>query len=108
MDGIDGGDAEWAGRVPRNVYLCVHIWVHMTSKNISITEDVYRLLSRMKLEGESFSNVIRRLARRRSLADSASLWSELPEEELEAFTESLHDLRGRARQSLGAKGLEGR
>ncbi len=80
----------------------------MTSKNISITEDVYRLLSRMKLEGESFSNVIRRLARRRSLTDSASLWSELPEEELEAFAESLRDIRGRARESLGAKSLEGR
>lgn len=72
----------------------------MTSKNISITEDVYHLLSRMKLEGESFSDAIRRLAERRSLEENAGLWSHLPEEEMDAFRESLRDLRGRARESL--------
>lgn len=72
----------------------------MTSKNISITEDVYDLLSMMKLEGESFSDAIRRLAARRSLKENAGLWSHLPEEEMDAFRKSLGDLRGRARDSL--------
>jgi predicted CopG family antitoxin len=73
---------------------------HMTSKNISITKDVYDLLSKMKLEGESFSEAIRRLAARRSLEENAGLWAHLPDEEMEAFGKSLRDLRDRARESL--------
>ena len=80
----------------------------MPSKNISITEDVYRLLSRMKLEGESFSDTIRRLAKRSSLADCAGLWSDLPEEEMEALKGGIQELRGRAGESLRARGHEGR
>lgn len=78
----------------------------MPSKNISITEDVYRLLSRMKLGGESFSDTIRRLAKRSSLADCAGLWSDLPEEEVEALIGGIRDLRGRAGESLRVRGLE--
>ncbi|MFB0557851.1 MAG: antitoxin VapB family protein [Candidatus Bathyarchaeia archaeon] len=80
----------------------------MTSKNISITEDVYRMLSRLKLEGESFSDAIRRLARRSSLAGCAGLWSGLPEEELKAFEESIRELRRRSGEALRARGIEGR
>ena len=56
----------------------------MTSKNISITEDVYEMLSRLKLEGESFSDAIRRLARRSRLSECAGLWSDMSDEEYEA------------------------
>ena len=56
----------------------------MTSKNISITEDVYEMLSRLKLEGESFSDVIRRLARRSRLSECAGLWADMSDEEYEA------------------------
>ena len=72
----------------------------MTSKNISITEDVYDLLSRMKLEGESFSDAIRRLAARRSLEENTGLWAHLPEEEMDVFRESIRNLRSGARESL--------
>ena len=75
----------------------------MTSKNISITEDVYRMLSRLKLEGESFSDTIRRLARRSSLAGCAGLWSDLPEEEMEAFGEGIRELKRRTTESLRAR-----
>ena len=75
----------------------------MTSKNISITVDVYGLLLRMKLEGESFSDAIRRLAARRSLEENAGLWSHLPEEEMDVFRNSLGDLRSRARESLSVE-----
>jgi predicted CopG family antitoxin len=71
----------------------------MSSKNISITEDVYDLLSRMKLKGESFSDAIRRLAARRSLEENAGLWAHLPEEEMDAFRKSIRNLRSRARGS---------
>jgi len=56
----------------------------VTSKNISITEDVYEMLSRLKLEGESFSDAIRRLARRSRLSECAGLWSDMSDEEYEA------------------------
>ena len=61
---------------------------------------MYDLLSKMKLEGESFSEVIERLAARRSLEENAGLWAHLPDEEMEAFGKSLRDLRDRARESL--------
>jgi len=51
----------------------------MTSRNISISEDVYDLLSDMKLPGERFSQVIRRLVKSRSLQDVAGLLSGLDE-----------------------------
>jgi len=54
----------------------------VTSKNISISEEVYRLLSLAKLEDESFSDVIRRLVKKSNLSSSAGLWSDLSEEEL--------------------------
>jgi len=72
----------------------------MTSRNISVTEDVYELLSRMKLEGESFSDAIKRLAGRRRLADCAGLWSDVSEEEMKAFQESVGGLRKSALESL--------
>lgn len=37
--------------------------IHMTSKNISITEDVYNKLQKIKGEGESFSELFLRLLR---------------------------------------------
>ena len=57
----------------------------MTSKNISITEDVYDMLSRLKLEGESFSDAIRRLAKRNRLSECAGLWADMSDEEYEAI-----------------------
>lgn len=55
----------------------------MGSKNISITEEVYSLLSNMKLEGESFSDVISRLAKARGkLIECAGLWSDMSSGEL--------------------------
>ena len=37
--------------------------IHMTSKNISITEDVYKKLMKIKGENESFSELFLRLLR---------------------------------------------
>ena len=54
---------------------------YMASKNISITEDVYDLLVKMKLGDESFSQTIRRLASERRISDCAGLWSDMSDEE---------------------------
>ena len=41
----------------------------MTSRTISLSEDAYRALLASKRPGESFTDVVRRLARRRSLTE---------------------------------------
>jgi predicted CopG family antitoxin len=79
----------------------------VTSKNISLTEDAYELLKRMKMGEESFSDTIRRLAGRRRLSDCAGLWSDVPEEEMAALVEGILDLRRRTGESLEAGILEG-
>ena len=66
----------------------------MTSRNISITEDVYEMLSRLRLEGESFTDVIRRLVRRGRVVECAGLWAEMPEEEFEAIRAGALRARG--------------
>ena len=78
----------------------------MTSKNISITEDVYNLLSLLKLEDESFSDTIRRLMRRSDLTGCAGLWSNVPEGELELMADSIGELRERTRESWKADHVE--
>ena len=72
----------------------------MTSKNISITEDVYEMLSRLKLEGESFSDAIRRLARRSRLSECAGLWSDMSDEEYEAVCGSVLKARELFNESM--------
>ncbi len=64
------------------------------------------MLSRMKLEGESFSDMIRRLASRSSLADYAGFWSGLPEEEWEAFEEGIRELRRRGGEARRVRALK--
>ena len=39
----------------------MYTYIHMTSKNISITEDVYKKLMKIKREKESFSELFLRL-----------------------------------------------
>ena len=72
----------------------------MTSKNISLTNDAYELLKKMKLGEESFSDTIRRLAKRRRLSDCAGLWADIPDDEIKAITGSITELRKRAKKSL--------
>jgi len=78
----------------------------MTSRNISVTDDVYELLAKMKLKNESFSDTIRRLAKRRDLTESAGAWSDVPEDEMRAFVEGIRGLREKTLQSLRDMSLE--
>lgn len=72
----------------------------MTSKNISITDDVYEILTKMKLEGESFSDTIRRLAKRGSLAECAGLWADMSDDEYRALVGGIESLKEEANQSM--------
>jgi len=85
-----------------HIYICIH----MTSKNISVTDDVYELLSKMKLKNESFSDTIRRLAKRRDLNEFAGAWGDMTQNEIQAFNSELHELREKTDQSLREKYLE--
>jgi len=66
----------------------------MASKTIAVTEDVYTLLKRERHRGESFSDVIRRLVRRRGkLSDCAGLWADIPSEEIEEMKRVIAEVR---------------
>jgi predicted CopG family antitoxin len=82
--------------------------MYMTSKTISVSEDAYELLKKMKLKGESFTETIKRLAKRRRLTDCAGLWSDVSEAEMEAIWESIDDLKRSASESLERANVEGR
>ncbi len=45
----------------KSLNMCMYTCIHMTSKNISITEDVYKKLLKIKRENESFSELFLRL-----------------------------------------------
>ena len=78
----------------------------MVSKNISITEDVYDLLSKMKLGDESFSDTIARLVKGGGkLSDCAGLWSDMDEEELGEIVTSIKEMRKTVDESLQEAGI---
>jgi len=60
------------------------------AKTIAIANDVYEMLSREKMRDESFSEVIRRLARSKgSLMDFYGAWGDLSEEEFREIEEAI-------------------
>ena len=67
----------------------------MTSKTISVTSDVYNLLRKMRLPGESFGDTIARLCRSKTSvslrlwATSSDGWSDLTSDEEDTF-ERIH------------------
>ncbi len=79
----------------------------MGVKTITVTEEAYRLLAWEKKEDESFSEVIKRLARSRGkLSDSLGAWRMSNEEAEEIFSslnrhwkEATLRLRGKTKPS---------
>jgi predicted CopG family antitoxin len=53
----------------KNVYTEITDTESVSTKTISLAEDAYEALSAMKRPGESFTDIVRRLTRKRSLAD---------------------------------------
>ena len=82
------------------MYMCKH----MTSKNISITEDVYNKLIKIKRENESFSELFLRLLRvqKDNLEKTFGLWN-LSKEEMSEIWEDISNRSGRSwkRSELG-------
>ena len=56
--------------------------IHKHSKTIAISDVVYEMLSKAKMKGESFSDVIKRLLKRQKISDIPKI---LGEEEAETI-----------------------
>ncbi|MDF1540285.1 MAG: antitoxin VapB family protein [Candidatus Thorarchaeota archaeon] len=76
----------------------------MTSKTISVTLDVYNLLKKMRLPGESFGDTIARLCKGKT-SESLYLWTQTSEgwidltnEEHRLLDETLHDVQASFRE----------
>jgi predicted CopG family antitoxin len=61
------------------------------SKTISLTDEAYNILKSMKLKQESFSDTIKRLAKKGKLSEVLYLYPEL--REAEEFEEAIRDNR---------------
>lgn len=66
----------------------------MTTKTISLDEEAYERLKAHKREGESFSDVVKRIAGERSWMDVAGI---LSESEAETLSEIVEEGRERSR-----------
>ncbi len=70
----------------------------MTSKTISITNEVYNLLIKLKLPGESFGDTIKRICNEKLAShlinwiNDKTLWSDMDAEEYQEFQASLKSM----------------
>ena len=69
----------------------------MTTKTITIMEDAYEMLNRLKKGDESFSEVIRGLAKSRrgsveAVLECAGLWKDMPDKDIEEMKMELNIL----------------
>ena len=63
---------------------------HMTTKNISIMEDVYYLLLRNKFRNESFSDVLRRtLSKKINIMEFAGAWKDISNEDIDKMKSNI-------------------
>jgi predicted CopG family antitoxin len=67
------------------------------SKSIRLSEDAYERLAAHKREGETFSDVVLRLAGERSLMELAGI---LTDDEADAMREAVEERRARRREDL--------
>jgi predicted CopG family antitoxin len=76
------------------------IGVSMGYKTISLRDDVYDSLVKMKRKNESFSDVITRLMYKRSLLDFAGRWADIPKEKIDNLVNELETMRDSTRDRI--------
>ncbi len=69
----------------------------MSTKTISITDEAYMILKSFKDEGESFTEVIKKLAGKRSYTDIIGF---LSKDEAEEMEEQIKDIRSESSSRL--------
>lgn len=74
----------------------MYVCIHMVSKNISITEDVYKKLMKIKGENESFSELFLRLilVQKHNIEKSFGAW-DLTNEEMKEIWGDINTRSGR-------------
>ncbi|WP_135365311.1 antitoxin VapB family protein [Halosimplex halophilum] len=77
----------------------------MATKTISLDEEAYERLAAEKREGESFSDVVKRLAGERSWSEVAGIWSD-GTDDIESAIEEGRD-RSRARRKCLSDDIDG-
>lgn len=79
-------------------YMC------MGTKTISIMDDAYEILSRNKMKSESFSGVIRRLAKSGDIMAFAGAWKKMSDKEITEMKKDIMDLRKKSTKDLLRQG----
>lgn len=73
----------------------------MASRNVALRMDAYHALDAARRPGESFSDVVVRLAAgRRSVADIVASFEPLPEAQVKAFDRELRAIRKETERSF--------
>ena len=75
----------------------VHVHRNMGTKTISLADDAYERLKARKREGESFSDVVRRLTDTTNLEKYHGVLSDETAEELEEVVREQHEARNKER-----------
>jgi predicted CopG family antitoxin len=80
----------------------------VASKNVALAEDAYNLLARQKRPGESFSDVVRRIAGRPNPMDYVGAWSDMTDAEAARMKRDVKRWRAssdaKLRRKLGRRG----
>jgi len=76
-----------------SVYVCLRMVKIMGRgvRTITISLEAYEALLRLKRPGESFSDVILRLAKRRDLMDLAGAWRDVNDKELDKVMREIRE-----------------
>jgi predicted CopG family antitoxin len=86
--------------MPVFIYVHTQLCIEMATKTISLDEEAYERLEAHKREGESFSDVVKRIAGERSWREVAGLLSDEEAEQLETVIEEGRERSRERRERL--------
>ena len=76
----------------------------MATKTLTIMKDAYEILKMHKMEGESFTDVIKReFTKKRNIMDFAGAWSHLSKRRFEEIENTIKKARDHTRKSVSKK-----